>query len=123
MIIGIVNARHELRIQLRVRSPSGQEQDVETLLDTGFNGSLTLPPSVILSLGLPWISRGTAILANGNVVQFDIYAGKVIWDGNPRSILIQSVDTVPLLGMALLIDYDIRARMKVGGLVEIEKVP
>src|SRR5581483_4920953 len=101
----------------------GQEQEVEALLDTGFTGSLTLPPALIANLGLPWVSREDAILANGTVEQFAIYAATVIWDGLARPILVEAIDATPLLGMTLLIGHDLRARVKIGGLVQIEAIP
>jgi predicted aspartyl protease len=89
MITGAVNARHEIVIRLPLRNSAGQEQEVETILDTGFNGSLTLPPVLIAILGLSWRSRASAMLANGNIEEFDIYSATVVWDGVPRPILWQ----------------------------------
>ncbi len=123
MITGTVNARPEILIRLAVRDAAGVEQQIDTILDTGFNGALTLPPGLIASIGLTWRSRGNAILADGSVQQFDIYAATVIWDGVPRQILIQAIDTAPLLGMALLVGHDLRVRVAVGGSVEIEAIP
>jgi clan AA aspartic protease len=123
MIVGSVNVRHELVIRLPVRNAAGQEQEIEAILDTGFSGSMTLPPVAITNLGLIWLSQEDAILANGTVVQVDIYAATIIWDGVARPILVQAVDAPPLLGMSLLIGYDLRVRVAVGGLVEIEAIP
>ncbi len=123
MITGTVNGRYEMVTTLPVRDSVGQERQIEAILDTGFTGSLTLPPSLIAALRLPWRSRSSAILANGNIQQFDIYAATVVWDSVPRPILIQAIDNVPLLGMALLVGYDLRARAMVGGTVQIEAVP
>jgi clan AA aspartic protease len=123
MITGTVNARHELLIRLPVRNAAGKEQEVEAVLDTGFSGSLTLPPAVIANLGLLWISRESGGLADGTVVQFDLYVATVVWDGVVRPILVQAIGTTPLLGMELLIGYDLRIRVAVGGLVEIEAIP
>jgi clan AA aspartic protease len=122
MITGTVSTRHEMMIKLLVRDSASQEQAVEAILDSGFTGSLTLPPSLIARLGLSWRSRSSAILANGNVEQFDIYAATVVWDGMPRPILVQAIDNAPLLGMPLLVGYDLRARVQVGGIVQIEAV-
>src|SRR5262245_60207120 len=102
MITGVVNSRHEIEIRLPVRDTQGRVQVVDAILDTGFNGSLTLPPALIVKLQLPWRSRGRAYLANGTSEQFDIYVATVIWDGLPRSILVQEIDAQPLLGMGLL---------------------
>jgi clan AA aspartic protease len=123
MIAGTVNARFEIVINLPVRDSIGREQQVETILDSGFTGSLTLPPSIIANLALPWRSRSSAILANGMVELFDLYVATIIWDGLPRRILVQAIDNVPLLGMALLAGYDLHARVVVGGFVQIEAVP
>ena len=123
MVTGTVNARYEMMIKLPVRNSVGQQQEIEAVLDSGFTGSLTLPLSLIASLGLPWRSRSNAILANGHVEQIDIHAGTIVWDGVSRPILIQALDNVPLLGMALLVGYVLRARVTVGGLVQIEAVP
>lgn len=78
MILGVISAHREATIRLPVRDADGQEQEIESILDTGFTGSLTLPPTVITALGLPWRTRGLAVLANGTVDQVDIYAAAVI---------------------------------------------
>ena len=52
MIAGVVNAHAEAIIRLPVRAADGREQDIEAVLDTGFNGSLTLPPGHCV----PWTS-------------------------------------------------------------------
>ena len=51
MIIGVVNAHTEATVRLIVQAAGGREQEIEAILDTGFNGSLTLPPAVVASLG------------------------------------------------------------------------
>jgi predicted aspartyl protease len=64
MITGAVNARLEATIRLPVRDAAGQDHEIEAIVDTGFTGSLTLPPVVIAGLGLAWRSRGQAFLAD-----------------------------------------------------------
>ena len=123
MIPGTVNARLEILIRIPILDALAQEQEVEAILDTGFTGSLTLPPMLIAGLGLLWRSRANAVLANGTVEQFDIYAATVLWDGMPRPILVQAIDTAPLLGMALLEGYDLHARVIRGGSVQLEAIP
>jgi hypothetical protein len=61
MITGVVNAQTEATIRLPVRAADGREQEIKAVLDTGFNGSLTLPPAVIANLGLQWRTRGLVI--------------------------------------------------------------
>jgi hypothetical protein len=56
-------------------------------------------------------------------VRFDFYSATVLWDGVPRRILVHAIDAPPLLGMTLLDGYDLRARVRPGGTVEIEAIP
>lgn len=66
MITGIVTTAREAAISLTVRGPTGQEREIRAVIDTGFDGSLTLPPALIATLRLPWRRRGRALLADGN---------------------------------------------------------
>ena len=123
MIIGVVNAHTEATIRLPVRAADGREQAIEVILDTGFNGSLTLPPARIASLGLQWRTRGLVMLANGTEDHCDIYAATIIWDGRRRNILVEAADTDPLVGMALLDGHDVHMQVIEGGSVVIEPLP
>ena len=120
MITGVVNTDNEAIIRLQVQGPSGQEREVHAVIDTGFNGFLTLPPVLVTALGLTRLSRGRAILANGLEDIFDIYGVTVLWDGQPRYIETDSVDTTPLVGMALLKGYDLHIQVVDSGRVVIQ---
>jgi len=123
MITGIVNPDYEAVIHLLVQGPAGQEREINAVIDTGFNGFLTLPPILITALGLTRLSRGRAILANGAEDIFDIYGVTVLWDGQPRYIETGAVDTTPLVGMALLNGYDLHIQVMDGGRVDIQATP
>ncbi|MBI2908184.1 MAG: clan AA aspartic protease [Chloroflexi bacterium] len=123
MITGQVNGFYEAVIPISLRDAGGAIRQFEAILDTGFNGTLTLPTELITTLQLPWRTRGNALLANGREEMFDIYTATIMWDGMPRSILIEAVDTQPLVGMRLLAGYDVRLRVQPGGSVEIVAVP
>jgi clan AA aspartic protease len=105
MIVGTVNATHEARTALMLRAPLGATQEIDALIDTGFDGLLTLPPSLIAALGLNRLARGLAILADGREQLFDIHAVTVLWDGQPLTVEADSADTDPLVGMGLLEGY------------------
>ena len=66
MIEGVVNAAYEAVISLSLRGPSGQTREIDAVIDTGFNGFLTLPPALVAELGLPFLSHGGATLADGS---------------------------------------------------------
>jgi clan AA aspartic protease len=123
MIVGQVNADLEITIRFHVRGSAGQAQAVEAILDTGFNGALTLPAGAIATWGLPLRTQSTAILADGSVQTFDVHVAAIHWNGRWQTILIQSIDADPLLGMALIAGHDLNARVIDGGRVEIEAIP
>jgi clan AA aspartic protease len=103
-----------------VRGPTGQEQEIEAVIDTGFDGNLSLPPSVIVLLNLEWRERGRALLADGSESVFDIYEGTVLWDGQARRIPVHEAETIPLVGMSLLQGYELTVQVQPGGNVTIK---
>ncbi|MDQ3813607.1 MAG: clan AA aspartic protease [Armatimonadota bacterium] len=123
MITGAVNADLEATIPLIVRDANAQEQEIEVLIDTGFSGFLTLPPSLIASLGLTWRGQEPGILADGSMQLFDVYAATVIWDGQPRTVETDAAETEPLIGMGLIEGHDLRIQAIAGGTVTIEALP
>jgi clan AA aspartic protease len=120
MIRGSVNSDHEAIIRLRVQGPTGHEHEVNAIIDTGFNGFLTLPPSVIRALELTRLSRGRALLANGSEELFDIHGVTVLWAGEERHVEVDSVASVPLVGMSLLDGHDLHIQVTDGGHVLIQ---
>ena len=84
MIHGVVNLRREATLPLVIGNSNGQRQFIDTVIDTGFDGFLSLPSEVIVRLGLSWTISNTATLGDGSETVFDFYAGTVIWDGQYR---------------------------------------
>jgi clan AA aspartic protease len=123
MITGTVNANRQPLVRLVVRGPSGQEQDIEGLVDTGYNGFITVSPGLAGALGLVRLGRGRATLADGRQELLDIYEGTVLWEGSPRTVEVDAADTVTLLGMALLDGHDLHIRAVIGGSVTISAIP
>ena len=58
MIEGFVNANYEPVVTLSLQGPSGNARDIEAVVDTGFNGFLTLPPPLVAELELTFQSEG-----------------------------------------------------------------
>ena len=80
MIGGHVNAYREAVISLSVEGSSSLRRDIDAVIDTGFNGYLTLPAALVQALGLVWRRRGRAMLADGSDSVFDIYEAAVTWE-------------------------------------------
>jgi len=123
MIKGIVNFRRVAVIQLSIFDHNAEPRQIEAIIDTGFNGALTLPPDTIEELGLNWRSRGSATLANGSEDYFDIFTGTVIWDGKQRRVMVESANTHPLVGMRLLHRHRLEVMVIPAGDVTIEALP
>src|SRR5438128_8649745 len=123
MIRGVVNARHEAVVRLRVRGPGGVESDVDAIVDSGFTSSLTLPASIVTALGLARQSSSSAVLADGSVRQFDIFAAEVAWGGTWRAVLVSAVGNESLMGMRLLAGHKLVVEVVPGGLVGIFRLP
>lgn len=122
MITGMVQAR-EGRIRLKVRGARRREKEIEAVIDTGYTASLSLPPSLVASLGLRWKTFGRGILADGSECVFDVYAGEVLWDGKVRRILVYEADSDPLVGMALLRGYELKMQVRSRGRITIKRLP
>ena len=118
-----MNARLEAVVRLRVRGPGGAEADVNAVVDTGFTASLTLPPSVATALGLARQSGGSAMLADGSVRAYGVYAAEVDWDGVWRPVLAWVVGEETLLRMGLLAGHHLGVAAVPGGAVEITPIP
>ena len=59
MIEGFVNTNHEAVLPLSLRGPEGQTREVNAVIDTGYSGSLPLPPALVAELELPYVFSGT----------------------------------------------------------------
>jgi clan AA aspartic protease len=108
MIHGVVSRNREATISLVIVNENRQTKLITAVIDTGYTGFLSLPSEIITELNLSWtgIDRGT--LGDGSEVTFEVYAAKVIWDGEYRDIPINEAETDPLVGISLLCSSDSR---------------
>ncbi len=83
----------EAIVQLAVIGDQQKKQGIRAVIDTGFTGSLTLPPTMIADLELMWFTQQEVFLGDGSRRTFDVYRGTVIWDGQLRVIEINASDT------------------------------
>lgn len=54
MITGVVTRDRDAILTFRVRGPAGDECDIAALIDTRFDGWLSLPSAIVTSLSLTW---------------------------------------------------------------------
>lgn len=72
------------------------------MIDTGFNGYLTLPSATVAALKLTFAGNRRGTLADGSVTILDVYLATVVWHGRKREVLISQTVGMPLVGMSLL---------------------
>ena len=60
MIQGIVTAEREAVVHSPLLGFQGQQQNIKVVVDTGYTGWLTLPPSLIANVGLSFNRFGLA---------------------------------------------------------------
>ena len=123
MMMGSVNLRREAIIQFVVLGENHQRQAIKAVIDTGYNGFLTLPSAIISKLGLMWYMQEEGILGDGSLCMFNVFEATVIWDGQIKSIEINESETEPLVGMGLLDGYELNIQGFAGGLVTIKPLP
>lgn len=120
MMQGWVNQNCEAMLPIVVGHGSAPKQLVEALIDTGFSGFLSLPLSMIESLGLPWIFSDSVTLGDGSEVIFQMYRATVIWDGQFKVVDVAASEAEPLLGMSLLYGFKLQVEAVERGIVTIE---
>ncbi len=122
MISGAVSGGREAVVRLVLIGAAGQTEEIEAVIDTGFNGFLTLPPALTALLGLPFWINEQAILADGQAVLLPVYRAKVLWNGVTRDVLAMVTGDDPLIGMALLDGHRLTIDAVDGGPVTIEPI-
>ena len=122
MLTGTVNDSQPW-LAVELLAIGGQYLSVEVVLDTGFNGELALPASIIPQLDLVPMNNRYTYLAVGGEVWLSAWRSLILWNGRPRSIEIVETDSEPLLGMDLLHGNRVTIEVREGGSVTVETLP
>ena len=106
-IIGASSTKHWRRRALRHRSrmPVDAHHEIEALIDTGFNGSLTFTVRTeFIRLGLPWLYRQQGrVRRREDSRLFDVYPATIFWrDARPCQLRLKPLMREPLIGMGVL---------------------
>jgi clan AA aspartic protease len=123
VITGSVTTDLEAVLALWVRGPAGGKEQLAAVLDTGFDGYLTLPPAVVLRLGLARKAPTSVTLADGTQTQLDLVEATVLWDGVWRIVPALETAGGSLIGMRLMDQHRLVMEVKDGGAVVIERLP
>jgi len=119
MITGKVNPAMEATIPVQVIGAQGQSLDVTVVIDTGYNGGLSLPMAIVDALSLPQAASREVTLGDASRKVFAFYNAAVLWDGQRRKVRVLCVEGDPLLGTALLRGYKLAACRRKAGFGQI----
>ena len=112
----------QARMSIVILPPERSSIEIECVVDTGFEGFLTLPPSIISDLGLPYLINISANLANNSSVETDVYLATIVWNGVERNVAVLAMGRRPLIGTALLEDYHLSVDFCEGGTVLVDDI-
>lgn len=107
------------RVSLDLPSPNGSVK-VEFIVDTGFDGALTLPSAIARQVDARAFGLQTHLLADGSEVDSFVYRITILWNGGPRDVEVLVLENNPLLGTLLLDGCHLDIEATEGGEVLIE---
>ena len=122
MMTGSFTSEGEPALPVQVAGPTGT-LEVEAVVDTGFNGELTLPREQIEVLGLPEATITEVTLADGRVREVPMYDAEAVLAGLSREVFITEAPTTPLVGTGLLWSFSLYVEFQAGGTVEVAPLP
>jgi clan AA aspartic protease len=100
---------------IRVKLISGKNEEIElpAIIDTGYNGEVILSESKIQEMGLEFLGTIDTELADGGIVELDLFRGRIKWFDRIQEIAIgttQSQDAS--VGTLLLADCKLDVNFK-----------
>lgn len=120
MIEGRIDNDLEARITLQVITAEGP-QDVEFLVDTGFNGFIAIPLALVQRFKLSLGAVQSGITADGRSGYFDTVEVVLSWQNESISLRAQVLDE-PLIGTRLLRGNSLSADWVAGGKLRLSPI-
>lgn len=118
MISGVFRDGHS-RLTVTVHGKS-RPQEIEFVVDTGFEGDLALPGQLVSALGLMPAGVRRRRLANGAVINCRYYRTEIELFAGTRPAEVLHLEGMALLGTALLDDHMLQVEVTEGGEVLVE---
>ena len=110
-------------VDVTLRLPNQPDIAIEFVVDTGFEGALTMPRHAIIALGLPYFERIPSRLADGTRRETEAYIATIMWEGREVEVAVLAMGHRALLGTALLEGKRLCIDFRDGGKVRIEDCP
>jgi len=98
---------------------AGRRRRLIAVIDTGFNGHLTLGAADVAFLQLPFHSLAITEMGDATAVTLRKFEAAVEWNEQVRRITVLEAEGGPLVGMAMLRDHHLAMDVVPGGTVEV----
>lgn len=86
MLKGVVNSRGEPLVPILLASHSRRRYRHPAVIDTGFNGHLSLPEKLARRYGWQWVGYESYEIATGDIVQEKVFLGRIHWFGSLQEV-------------------------------------
>ncbi len=122
MLKGQVTAENQAVVPIEVHGSEGLKAHVDATIDTGYNGFLTLPQTLIDELELQSAGPARAALGDGKEVRMELFLASVQWEDKLKDVLVLAAEGGILLGMAMLFGCRLTLDVEADGTVSIESL-
>ena len=125
MKVGFVQDGHRglcAYAEVSVAGRSGRSVRQTALIDTGFNGYISLPTTVVEDLGLLPIGAHVVELANAEVANVLLFSGEVAIGNIVRAVPIHGIGNEPTIGTSLFKYHHLSIDFMAGGDVDFDKI-
>ncbi len=111
----------EARVSVGIVAVNQTMQILEAVVDTGFEGAITLPDHVAREMGLHTTGTRPITLASGQTIQTDTCIARLLWHGQPEDTRAYMMGDTSLIGTTLLAESRLSIDWWDGGDVVIEE--
>jgi clan AA aspartic protease len=102
-------------VRLKLISAMDEEIELSAIIDTGYNGEVILSENKIQEMGLEFLGTIDTELADGRIVELDLFRGRIKWFGRIQEVAVgASRSEDALLGTLLLADCELDINFKDG---------
>ena len=115
---GVISG-HKATVAVSFLLPGQPKLTLEFVIDTGYEGALTLPLAAVELLKLPFSHRIVTNLADDSAAPVSVHVATILWDDKEWEVPVLAMGKRPLLGTLLLENHDIALHFTDGGDVEI----
>jgi clan AA aspartic protease len=109
-----------LRVVIPLPTIDEDEWELEFIVDTGFDGGMTLAESAINRLPAVFSGFRARSLADGSIGRCPVYELVLQWDEEPMRVEILALDGNPLLGTEFFQGHSIYGELTEGGAFQAE---